>query len=196
MQHPSFPKFNLQSSPAELPDDYKLAISQFQYRTSKQFPLCIVSKVATLKASADTLEKYPDGYPGLAAFMDSSDSFGIYRKFGYCHARLLAIHMSNVTEIERKLLELDKQDEAGGGATNWRLRNRFHKDGLDKIKRDLQTDLERELLAYGIVSFPSFCLLQILIRAQAYIFPHIFRYLTGKVRSYQIHEPYPCQRPP
>lgn len=81
--------------------------------------------------------------------MESSDSFGIYRKFGYCHARLLATHMSNITEMETELLNLDKEDEAGGEETNWRLKNRYHEEGLDTTKRELQQKMENELLAYG-----------------------------------------------
>jgi hypothetical protein len=95
-------------------------------------------------------EEYPDGWPRVAAFMESSDSFGIYRKFGHCHARLLAIHMSNITEMETRLFNLDKEDEAGGDDTKWRLKNRFHEEGLDTTKIELQERLEKEILAYGI----------------------------------------------
>jgi hypothetical protein len=147
-----------------------------------------------LTASTAAPEKYPDGYPRLAAFMESSDSFGIYRRFGYCHARLLAIHMSHLTEMEKEWLELDKSDEAGGEATNWRLTNRFHEDGLDTTKRDLQSNLEKELLAYGIVHFPRFGLAA--SEHQLIWFTLVLRYPPGKVRKYQVNERYSSQRPP
>jgi len=86
----------------------------------------------------------------VAAFLESSDSFGIYRKFGHSHARLLIDHESSLTKIEEELLELDKIDEAGGKATAWCLRNRKYKQGPDTRKRDLQEKLEKELLVYGM----------------------------------------------
>lgn len=117
------------------------------------FVLCVVrnSLFKSLKffPNGSIDEKHPDGWPRLAAFMESSDSFGIYRKFGHCHARLLAIHMSNITEMETELFDMDSSDELGGKATDWRLKNRYHRNGLDTTKRDLQERLEKELLTYG-----------------------------------------------
>jgi MFS superfamily sulfate permease-like transporter len=59
--------------------------------------------------------------------------------------------MANITDLERQILELDKADEAGGEATQWRLKNRYHREGLDTTKRDLLEKLEKESNAYGIV---------------------------------------------
>ncbi len=52
--------------------------------------------------------------------------------------------------MEQELLELDRKDEAGGEATDWRLKNRRYKEGPDTKKRDLQEKLEKELLVYGM----------------------------------------------
>ena len=60
--------------------------------------------------------------------------------------------MTNITELERKIFELDKADEDGGDATRWRLKNRFHEEGLDTTKRDLLGQLEKEVIAYGMYS--------------------------------------------
>lgn len=129
-----------------------------------------------------TVEDFPDGWPRLAAFMESSESFGIYRMFGVPHARLLVIHMSNIEEIWTELLEMDRKDAAGGANTNWRLKNRFHEDGLDTSKIVLQQRLEAEILAYGIVRFPSFTQNTGSLAATP-------RYPIGKVRKYQVDEP-------
>lgn len=91
----------------------------------------------------------PDGWPRVATFMDSCESFSIYRQFGSVHARLLLIHMSNIQEMVTELRKIDRSDEAGGEDTNWRLKNRIHKKGLDSTKKRLQRRLEKELLAYG-----------------------------------------------
>jgi hypothetical protein len=58
--------------------------------------------------------------------------------------------MSSITELEQELLKLDRNDAAGGEATNWRLKNRRHKHGPDTKKRDLQENIEKELLTYGM----------------------------------------------
>ncbi|KAF8852360.1 hypothetical protein BDZ45DRAFT_730216 [Acephala macrosclerotiorum] len=128
VQRPSFLRSSPGSSTADPRDAYKPGYDQFYY---------------------ERYGDYSEGWPRLAAFMESSDSFGIYRKFGVCYARLLAIHMSNITEMETELKELDKRDEAGGEDTNWRLKNRYHKEGLDTSKRDLEHKMEKELLSYA-----------------------------------------------
>lgn len=97
----------------------------------------------------EIVENYPDGLPRVAAFLESCDSFGIYRKFGHCHARLLMARMSNITDIERQLLALDAKDDAGGPASQWRLKCR---ERSDTAKKDLLKKLEEELMAYGMVS--------------------------------------------
>jgi hypothetical protein len=58
--------------------------------------------------------------------------------------------MSNITEMEEELLKLDRSDAAGGEATNWRLKNRRYKEGPNTKKRDLQENIEKELLTYGV----------------------------------------------
>jgi hypothetical protein len=57
--------------------------------------------------------------------------------------------MSNITEIESQLRKLDKSDADGGGATQFRLKNRRRDEGFDNIKIDLLEKLRAELIAYG-----------------------------------------------
>jgi hypothetical protein len=98
-----------------------------------------------------TDENYPDGWPRVAAFLNSCNSFGIYRRFGQCHSRLLVNRMANITDLERQLHDLDEADEDGGEATQWRLKSRCP-EGFDTARRDLLENLEKEVNAYGIVS--------------------------------------------
>ncbi|KAF4616244.1 hypothetical protein G7Y89_g15162 [Cudoniella acicularis] len=98
------------------------------------------------KFEYECYQRYPDGWPRVAAFMDGCDSFGIFRRFGQCHSRLLLLRMTNIQDIEKQLLDLDKSDEEGDKA--WRLKNRYHKEGFDTKKRELEAKLETELLAY------------------------------------------------
>ncbi|KAL2066958.1 hypothetical protein VTL71DRAFT_1382 [Oculimacula yallundae] len=121
---------NQQQSSVDPLDAYKAGYDRFKYQSQ-------------------SYEDHPDGWPRLAAFMESSDTFGMSRKFGELHARLLALHMSNITDKESELAKLDHSDASGGEATEWRLKNRYHHDGLDTTKRDLIISIEKELLEYG-----------------------------------------------
>ena len=57
------------------------------------------------------VESYAEGYPQLAAFMNSDSNFAVYRRFGMLHARLL-LHLQNkIAAMERKLNRLDKRLE-------------------------------------------------------------------------------------
>jgi hypothetical protein len=61
--------------------------------------------------------------------------------------------MSNITEIESQLRKLDKTDADGGGATQFRLKNRRREEGFDNTKIDLLEKLRAELIAYGTSSW-------------------------------------------
>lgn len=56
------------------------------------------------------VEDRPDGYPKQAAFADSDESFMIYRRFGYIHARLLLHRQDELRELGEELEEMDKKD--------------------------------------------------------------------------------------
>lgn len=56
------------------------------------------------------LEDHPKGYPRQAAYADSDESFMIYRRFGYIHARLLMHRQDELRELEDTLSEMDKKD--------------------------------------------------------------------------------------
>lgn len=92
-------------------------------------------------------EDYPNGYPRVAAFIDSSHSFSIFRSFSYGYTRMLLLHESSLEEKFQKLAALDKED---GETKNWRLRSRYHEDGLDTTRLELQESIEKELLIYGM----------------------------------------------
>lgn len=60
------------------------------------------------------MESCPRGYPRLAAFLDSDESFSIYRRFGYAQARLLLEKQDEMRLLEEGLIEMDKEDERTG----------------------------------------------------------------------------------
>ena len=101
----------------------------------------------TITNTYTTDEKQPEGWPQLASFMDTCDSFSIFRRFGQSHARILVNYMVDITAIEKRLLELDKSDIEPEGKL-YRLRNR--KRGTDTSKEELLALMEDKLLRYSI----------------------------------------------
>ncbi|PMD43889.1 hypothetical protein L207DRAFT_482501 [Hyaloscypha variabilis F] len=114
-------------SPALPPADYQEGYDQFQVKC---------------------YDEYPNGWPRVAAFLESCDSFSMYRRFGQSHSRLLVTHQCNITDLETQIQNLDKDDDEGGPDMQFRLKTRYHEEGFDTKKRDLLEKLERELLAY------------------------------------------------
>ena len=55
----------------------------------------------------------PNGCPKLATFLDSDDSFMIYRRFGFLQARLLLEKQDSLRVLEQRLDRLDKAETQG-----------------------------------------------------------------------------------
>jgi hypothetical protein len=47
-----------------------------------------------------TVQSCPRGYPALAAFFDSDESFMVYRRFGYIQSRLLLEKQDEMRALE------------------------------------------------------------------------------------------------
>ena len=57
------------------------------------------------------MESFPDGYPRLAALMDSDINTRLYRRFGLVRNRLLLHKQDQISGLAEKLADLDKKDE-------------------------------------------------------------------------------------
>jgi hypothetical protein len=94
-------------------------------------------------------EKYPEGFPQLAAYMTSDNDFAPLRGFKYCHYRILLERQVEITELERQLFELDESDAANPDM-HYRLRKMLkHKEGWDTGRIDLMRELTEKLKEYG-----------------------------------------------
>ncbi|KAI9846331.1 MAG: hypothetical protein M1837_004184 [Sclerophora amabilis] len=58
-----------------------------------------------------SVEHHPNGYPRVAAFVDSDENFLIYRRFGLLRNRVLLHAQDELADLERKLNQMDKTDE-------------------------------------------------------------------------------------
>ena len=91
------------------------------------------------------MESSPEGYPRLAAFLDSDDNFMIFRRFGYIQTRLLLEKQARLLHLEQKLDQLDTQDEI---ENPMRLRT-IDLDSRDsEIRDDLLCHIERTFCEY------------------------------------------------
>ena len=96
-----------------------------------------------------TVEDYPKGWPQLAAFLNSDDSFGIFRRFGQSHCRVLVQLQAEITILEEELRDLDKFDSREGSSTLWRLKRLDCQNGEEKIQKEKIDRLRVKLLEYG-----------------------------------------------
>lgn len=58
------------------------------------------------------VERSPQGYPRLAAFLDSEDTFMLFRRFGFLQARLLLEKQAELHLLEGRLEKLDNSNES------------------------------------------------------------------------------------
>ncbi|MCJ1392225.1 hypothetical protein MMC18_005092 [Xylographa bjoerkii] len=99
------------------------------------------------------LENSPMGFPYVATFLDSEDSFMIYRRFGFLHARLLLNKQDELRVLERDLRELDHADSLDE-ETQIFLRVRTKDEKRDPrpgypSRKALFTVIEQKALEYG-----------------------------------------------
>ncbi|KAI9773663.1 MAG: hypothetical protein M1840_006937 [Geoglossum simile] len=82
------------------------------------------------------IDKHPSGYPRLAAFMESDESFKMYRHFGYIHTRVLLHLQCELADMETRLKVMDERDS----------QDESSKVFLQSQKRDSKGNPERGIL--------------------------------------------------
>lgn len=93
------------------------------------------------------MEKFKRGYPNLAAFNDSDESYMIYRRFGYLQARVLLIKQDEMRVLECRLDELDHKDKFDDPEA---LMLRNSDEGHSNERRLLLKEIECKYLEYGM----------------------------------------------
>ena len=105
-----------------------------------------------------TDEKYPEGWPRLASFLDGCSNFSIFRRFGHCATRILVNYTTRITMLEKELHDLDVSDSLPNGK-RYRLRN-LH-EGSDRDKEKLLVSLEDHIRKYCMYCIPPFSYTQL-----------------------------------
>ncbi|MCJ1286044.1 hypothetical protein MMC26_005386 [Xylographa opegraphella] len=57
------------------------------------------------------IDSHPEGYPQLAAFINSDDNFAMCRRFGFLHQRVLLYRQDELRDLEDQLIRLDDEDK-------------------------------------------------------------------------------------
>ena len=101
------------------------------------------------------VEDCPEGFPRLAAFLDSDENFMIYRRFGFLHARILLRKQDEIKYVERKLDRMDKEDARGDEEARSGLRSRTEDERRElaegrQSRKDLLKEAETLVKEYGM----------------------------------------------
>ncbi|MCJ1431896.1 hypothetical protein MMC27_001252 [Xylographa pallens] len=99
------------------------------------------------------MEDSPKGFPYVASYLDSDDSFMIYRRFGFLHARLLLNKQDELRALESDLRAVDRQDWNDVNRQRY-LKSRT-KDNARELaanatsRKQLLETIEKKALEYG-----------------------------------------------
>ncbi|MCJ1244332.1 hypothetical protein MMC30_001530 [Trapelia coarctata] len=129
-------------------------------KSVKSFPLTVRKTWTDLVAQEDRipvtihkLEDSPKGFPIVASYLDSDDSFMLYRRFGFLHARLLLNKQDELRELEEELRDMDNDDWEEESSRRF-LQSRELDECRDledgrKSRQGLLEKIEKKILEYG-----------------------------------------------
>jgi hypothetical protein len=95
------------------------------------------------------VDSCPEGYPRLAALLDSDENFMLYRRFGFLQARLLLNKQDELRELEKDLDRMDKVDLKKDASL---LKSREKDDAENGRRKNLLQEIEGKYIEYGFIS--------------------------------------------
>lgn len=85
------------------------------------------------------MESFREGYPRLAAFMNSDEAFLMFRRFGHLHNRLLLQQQDELVELEDRLNQIDSVETNAFNLCSRRAdRNIERSQLLEEMRRKLR----------------------------------------------------------
>jgi len=96
----------------------------------------------------DDIEKYPPGWPQVAAFQNTNDSLLLFRSFNQLQCRTLQNLQSEISLLEKTLQDLDTLDSKSPELM-YRLSCGKHEVGWDTSKKDIFRELETKFQTYS-----------------------------------------------
>lgn len=101
-----------------------------------------------VSTNAIAVDACSTGYPNLGAFLDSDESFRIYRQFGYLQSRLLLEKQDELRRLEERLDEIDKEDDLEA-ESRARLKTRDLAPEYAAERKEMFGTIEKKFLEYG-----------------------------------------------
>jgi hypothetical protein len=93
------------------------------------------------------VHSFPSGFPRAAAFLNNTNNFSMFRRFGRVHCRLLLHLEAEITVLERKLDALDKRDEKTDKI--YRLKRCSWDPNWNADQKNLLDELREKVAEYG-----------------------------------------------
>ena len=114
----------------------------------------LISRQFWVESESCTVEDHPLGYPRVSRFLDSDDSFMIYRRFGTLQARILLRKQDELRKLEDQLNNMDKYDdetEYGRQCLSSRAKDAAMKPEVEggETRDQLLDRIEKKHLEYG-----------------------------------------------
>jgi hypothetical protein len=100
------------------------------------------------------VDDFPEGLPQLAACMNSDGVFTNVRRFGRLSNRILLHRQIDLTELEKKIDDLDI-DDATNPTMMFRLRGHEGYSGWDDTQRKLIDEASVKYIEYGRINDPT-----------------------------------------
>ncbi|GME27624.1 hypothetical protein BKCO1_17000149 [Neofusicoccum parvum] len=100
-----------------------------------------------------TVKEYPEGYPQLAAWINTDDNFRVYRRFGELRNRVLLQYQFKLAKLEAVLQKLDEDDSNSKEAEdNFRLSSIEYDQSQDDRRQSIIDDIDATLEKYEEIS--------------------------------------------
>ncbi|KAE8454173.1 hypothetical protein EG329_005098 [Mollisiaceae sp. DMI_Dod_QoI] len=96
-------------------------------------------------ANIRRLEDCPEGYPQLAAFLESDEHFMLYRRFGFLQGRLILYKQDELRQLETELNRLDDFDNRNDKSLH---RSREKDDARSGKRKELMGKIEAKFREY------------------------------------------------
>lgn len=101
------------------------------------------------------IDSHPEGYPQLAAFINSDENFSMCRRFGFLHQRVLLYRQDELRDLEDQLIRLDDEDKDDAPKA---LKSRKLDDVREgSYRKGLIQQIDDKLKEYGLFRLPGFC---------------------------------------
>ena len=108
-----------------------------------------IQSIMTPQSYKYAVDDHPEGYPQLAAFLNSDENFLLCRRFGFLHSRVLLYRQDELHQLETRLLALDQAD-AEESPLVLKSREADNEQDEQEMRKVLIGRIDEKLKEYGM----------------------------------------------